>query len=224
MAESCPHCGMPTSEIKAAATISTNQPKKKNGMPTWAWILIIAGSLLIVGGIVFLCFTGKSHSPNTIQEEAVQKTYPAITTKGVEPFIVGSSMLDIPAKGSFYDTIILIKYYDWCEKCGEMSGKQCTETEYKAIYNDFNGDILVEKCYGVAMIIKDRDTIMTIDYDENAKITAVTVLSDMFQMENGIHVGMGASDLLKDFDARFVTQNDGVDGHTFLSDIYYYDV
>ncbi len=153
---------------------------------------------------------------NASQEE--NSVIPNITDRGVEPFFVGSSLLDISPKGSFYDTIILNKLFDWCETCGEMSGQGATEIEYLKIYHQFNGDIRIVRCYGVANVIKDGDTVMTIDYDENAQITEIAILSDMFKTENGIHVGMGASDLLKDFDARFTTQNDWFDGHSFLSE------
>ena len=60
-------------------------------------------------------------------------------------------------------------------------------------------------------------TIMTIDYDEKATITKISVLSDKFQMDNGLHVGMGASELLSGYNAKFVTQNEWEDGGSFLS-------
>ena len=161
-------------------------------------------------------------TPNSTQEEVC--IIPNITERGVEPFFVGSSLLDIPSRGSFYDTIIIEKLYDFYEDGGEIHGERYTETEYKRFCNEFGRDFLVTTCYGFAIIIKDGDTIMTIDYDDNAQITDITVLSDMLKMENGIHVGMGASDLLKDYAARFVTQNDWEDGHTFLSDNIIIDV
>lgn len=168
----------------------------------------------------------KEHCDNSEQTAPQEEVcvFPNITEKGVDPFLVKSTMLDIPAKGSFYDTIIINKYYDWYEESGEGQGKGCTESEYKYYYDMFNGEIIVERCYGLAKIVKGRDTVLTVEYDENAKITNVTVLSDKFQMENGIHVGMGASDLLKDFDARFVTQNVWSDGGSFLSNYIIIDI
>ena len=163
-----------------------------------------------------------SSTPNSTQEEVC--IIPNITERGVEPFFVGSSLLEVPSKGSFYDTIVLNKLYDWYEVGGEMQGERYTETEYKRFCKEFGSEFLETKCYGFAKIIKDGDTIMTIDYDENAQITDITVLSDMLKMENGIHVGMGASDLLKDYGARFVTQTDWHDGHSSLSDHIIIDV
>ena len=58
---------------------------------------------------------------------------------------------------------------------------------------------------------------MTIDYDEKATITKISVLSDKFQMDNGLHVGMAAPELLNDYKANFVTQNEWEDGGSFLS-------
>lgn len=152
---------------------------------------------------------------NGTKEEAC--VFPTITEQGVEPFFINSSLLDIPSKGSFYDTIIINKYYDWCEKDGECSGSHRSEIEYKRDYDEYNGAILVTRCYGIAKILKDRDTIMMIDYDEKATITNITILSDKFQMDNGLHVGMGAPELLKDYNAKFVTQNEWCDGGTSLS-------
>lgn len=222
-AECCPNCGMPLNKIKA--TTNPISQHKKNGVPKWVWILIIVGSLLIVGGIVFFCFLGESSNPEAVQEEEIAEiTYPKITERGVEPFIINSSLLEIPSKGSFYDTIFINKYYDWCEKEGECGGKHCTESEYKRVYNEFNGNILVTRCYGIATIVKDRDTLMIIDYDENASITNITIMSDKFQMDNGLHVGMGATELLKGYNAYFVTQNEWHDGGTSLSNNIIVDI
>lgn len=149
---------------------------------------------------------------------------PIITEQGVEPFVLGASLLDIPAQGDFYNSVIINTFYDWFEKEGEMSGQHCTESEYKEAYEMTNGGILIEKKYGVAEILKDGDTIMTIDYDGNMLITNITIWSNLFQMKNGIHVGMEALDLIKNYDAHFVTQNEWQDGGTNLSNNLIIDV
>lgn len=87
-AEKCPQCGMPINEIKAGSKTSENtsssQVKKgRSGMPQWGWILIIVGSLLIVGGIVFFCFMNKTSNSEAVQKEAVaQISHPDKSDEG----------------------------------------------------------------------------------------------------------------------------------------------
>ena len=175
-AESCPQCGMPIKEIKAMTektnlntpnTNSTSQSKKeKNGMPPWLWVLIIVGSLLVVCGIVLLCLKGKSPSSNADQEEGVaQISYPNITSQGVEPFTVGSSMYDFSAKGDFYDTIFIEKRYNAFEENGEIHYDGLDEEGLKKVKKEW-GDIFIVKSYGYAYVIKDNDTLIKMDYDE----------------------------------------------------------
>lgn len=208
MAESCPHCGMPTSEIKAAATISTNQPKKKNGMPTWLSALIITGSIILIGGIMLLFIDGKSSDNNvnqdSIQEtETVEITYPNITAQGVEPFLMGSSMFGIPCKGNYYDTILLIKRYNAYEVCGEYHANDLSEEELLKFKKE-SGDIpLIVESYGYAIVIKDNDTLMKVIYDEKALIKKITVFSNHFQMQNGIQVGMSLKELYEKYSAKY---------------------
>ena len=172
-------------------------------------------ALLLLAFLPLVAFVScKKTNTNATQEEVC--VFPNITEQGVEPFFVGASLLDIPASGSFYDKIVIHKYYD--VSYIECRDTRCPEDEYKRLCNKFGADAIhVDKCFGEAEIIKDGDTIITIDYDDNAQITNVSILSDKFKMGNGIHVGMGASDLLKNFDARFVTQNEWFDGSTYLS-------
>ena len=66
----CPKCGFPLDEINAATQESSigdaslpQPPKEKKRMPTWLLVLIILCSALLIGGIVFLCFNGKSEEP-----------------------------------------------------------------------------------------------------------------------------------------------------------------
>lgn len=210
MAESCPQCGMPINEIKAASgKPNVNTPKiqskaEKNGMPKWGWILIIVGSLLIVGGIVFFCFMGKSSDFKDVHEEAVQISYPDITTQGVKPFFVGSSMYDIPAKGDFYDTILLEKKYNAFEECGEMHYDGLNEKELLKIKQEW-GDIFIVKSYGYAFVIKDNDTLIRMDFDENAVIHSIEVFSEQIKMQNGVHVGLSASEMFEKYNALFIT-------------------
>lgn len=220
-ADRCPQCGTPIDEIKAAfekietdapAATATSQPKKKNGMPTWAWILIIAGSLIIVGGIVFLCLPGKSTTPNTIQEnqevlaieaDVAPISYPNITAQGVEPFLLGSSMYDIPGKGSFYDTILLEKRYNAFEECGEIHFNDLSEEELLKIKKEW-GDILLVESYGNAYVMKDNDALIKIVYDDHKGILSIEVLSEQIDMQNGIHVGLSATEMMGNYNAQFI--------------------
>ena len=170
--------------------------------------------LSLLFSIVALVSCNNSNQDTVLNNKS---NVPSITEKGMEPFTLGASLIDIPAQGDFYNSVIINTFYDWCEKEGEMSGKQSTESEYKEACKMTNGNIMIEKKYGVAEILKDGDTIMTIDYDGDMLITNITIWSSLFQMENGIHVGMEAPDLIKNYDAHFVTQNEWQDGGTYLS-------
>lgn len=214
-AESCPQCGMPIKEIKAMTektnlntpnTNSTSQSKKeKNGMPPWLWVLIIVGSLLVVCGIVLLCLKGKSPSSNADQEEGVaQISYPNITSQGVEPFTVGSSMYDFSAKGDFYDTIFIEKRYNAFEENGEIHYDGLDEEGLKKVKKEW-GDIFIVKSYGYAYVIKDNDTLIKMDYDENAVIHSIEVMSEQIKMQNGVHVGLSATEMFEKHNALFIT-------------------
>ena len=166
---------------------------------------------------------------NATKEESIVKeeacVFPTITERGVEPFFIKSSLLDIPSKGTFYDTIFLQKLYDWSEESGEIHGIGTTESEYQQACAEFkDNNIQLIRCYGDAKVVKGGDTIMIIDYDEKATITKITVLSDKFQMGNGLHVGIGASKLLNDYNANFVTQNEWFDGGSSLSNNIIVDI
>lgn len=220
-ADRCPQCGTPIDEIKTAlekietnapAATATSQPKKKNGMPTWAWILIIAGSLIIVGGIVFLCLPGKSTPPNTIQEnqevhaieaDVAPISYPDITAQGVEPFLLGSSMFDIPVKGSFYDTLLFEKHYSafaYSTSYDDLSEKEVKE--FKEMWGD---EFEVLECVSVANVVKDNDTLMTINCNEKGTITSIEVLSNKIQLVNGVHVGLSATEMFNTYKACYIS-------------------
>ena len=211
-AKNCPHCGMPINEIKAssgksvAITISSSQSKeKKKRMPTWVWILIVVASLLIVGGIVIFCFTSKSTDTDILQgDDMAQIPYPNITAQGVAPFVLGSSMYDIPAKGDFYDTILLEKRYN-AYMDGLTCGTNMSEDELQKLKKEYSWTTLEIEAFGFAFVVKDNDTLIKIDYDENAIIQSITVLSDQIKMQNGVCVGISATEMLETHHALFIT-------------------
>lgn len=75
----CPHCGMPLNEIHSVTQESTNNDagrntelsqsqKEKKRIHKWLLVIFIVGSLLLIGGIVFLFFNGKSTDNSSTQD------------------------------------------------------------------------------------------------------------------------------------------------------------
>lgn len=211
-ADSCPQCGMPINEIIAALgkpdvnTFNGQLKEGKNGMPQWGWILIIVGFLLIVGGVAFFCFIGKFSNSEVFQEQdGAQTAYPDITAQGVEPFLLGTSMFDIPIKGGFYDTILIEKRYNAFEEFGELHSNGMTEKELLEFKKEWEGVAFIVESYGYACVMKDKDTLIKVDYDENAVIYSIEVFSEQIKMQNGVHVGLSALELFEKYNALFIT-------------------
>ena len=202
----CPHCGLPLNENhsvtqgtfsnEAGNNSELSQPRiEKKRMPIWLLLLIIVISLLLIGGIVFLCLRGESGSSVT--------NTPNITEQGVEPFLLESSMFDIPVKGSYYDTILLEKHYS--AYAYSTSYDDLTENQVQEYKKEWGDNFEVLKCVGVATVIKGRDTLMTINYTEKGLITSIEVLSNRFQLENGVHVGLSASEMFNTYKASYIS-------------------
>ncbi len=189
-----------------ALTSNSQMKKGKSGMPQWGWILIIVGSLLVVGGIVFFCFIGKPSDSEVVQEEDVaQIIYPDITAQGVKPFLLGSSMFDVPVKGSFYDTMLIEKRYNAFEKGGELHCNGMTEKELSEFKKEWGGVTFIVESYGFAFVMKNNDTLIKVGYDGNAVIHSIEVFSEQIKMQNGVHVGLSASEMFEKYNALFVT-------------------
>ena len=210
-APNCPHCGFPMNDVQPNTQENTNNdtnpPKpsiEKKRMPTWVWISIVAAVLLVVGTIVFLCFNGKSSGSDAVQEEVAQISYPNITERGVEPFLLGSSMIDIPAKGAFYDTILLEKKFNAFEEDGEIHYNGLNEKELQEVKKEM-GDMLIVESYGYAYVMKDIDTLMKIEYDRNGVIKTIEVLSSQIKMQNGVCVGLSSAEMFDTHKALFIT-------------------
>lgn len=216
MAESCPHCGYPINAVQNNAqgntTYETNPTmplREKKRIPTWLSVLIITGSIIMIGGIVLLFIDGKSSDNNvnqdSIQEtETVEITYPNITVQGIEPFLMGSSMFDISTKGSYYDTIILEKRYSaWIDGGFDFHSDMNEEElrQYKKEYNQQGITPIIES-YGCALVIKNGDTLMKVFYDDKALVHTIEVYSTHIQMENGIHVGMSSQEMYEKHNAK----------------------
>lgn len=225
-ATSCPNCGYPINEFKPNVqenTIPSESPKGKKRMPTWFLALIIVGSLLLIGGIVFLFINGKLLDNNANQdsiqeEEIVEIVYPNITEKGVEPFLIGASMFDIPCKGNYYDTILLVKKYRAYEERGEIGYNDLDEEKLKEVKKQW-GDNLIYETYGYAYIMQDEDTLMKVDYDKKASIGHIEVLSNHFQMQNGIQVGMSLIELYEKYNAKYYIPRNYYPGFLYYLEI-----
>ncbi len=224
----CPHCGLPLNEIHSVTQEGTNNDagrnanlsqsqKEKKRMPAWLLALIIVGFLLLIGGIVFLCFKGKSDDSISKQDIPL----PNITEQGVEPFLLGASMYNIPVKGSFYDTLLLEKRYSafaYSTVYNDLSESQVQE--YKKEWGD---NFEITGCAGLAEVVKGCDTIMTINYTEEGEITSIEVLSNMFQLVNGVHVGLSASEMFNTYKACYISPGLGsADGFGYGKQQFYY--
>lgn len=207
----CPHCGLPLDEVHTTTHEDSindaglsQQKKEKKRLPLWTFVLIIMGSLLLIGGIIFLCFSKKSANSASKQEIVI----PNITEQGVEPFLLGTSMFDIPVKGSFYDTLLLEKRYSafaYSKTFNDLSESELQDLKegkgwaWKDEYFEVLG------CVGVAKVVKDRDTIMTINYTEEGVITSIEVLTNIIQLENGVHVGLTATEMFNTYKSCYIS-------------------
>ncbi len=132
-----------------------------------------------------------------IQEESVQVGPTTITENGVGPFMLDSSFLDIPPKGSFYDTILLSRFYTALMGDHEIC---IAEKELKKYpYADIDG------YYGIGAVMRGRDTLLVVEYDEQATIYRVEILSEIFKLSNGVHVGLYSTEMFKKHNARFLS-------------------
>lgn len=214
-AAKCPNCGMPLSEVHVETQRSSNNgagkkieqslsQKEKKRIPTWLLAIIIVGSLLIVGGIVFFCFLGVSSNSEAVQEEEIAEiVFPKITERGVGPFLLGSSMFEIPVKGSFYDTLLLNKHYS--AFAYSKSYHDLSEKEVQEFKQEWGDDFEVLECVGEATVIKDCDTLMTINYTEEGVITSIEVLSNKLILENGVHVGLSSTEMFNTYKACYIS-------------------
>lgn len=232
-ATSCPHCGLHLNETHTVTQESTSNDagrvaelsqsqKGKKRMPQWLLALIIVGLLLLIGGIVFLCFTGKSEHSITKQDIPI----PNITEQGVGPFLLGSSMLDIPVKGSFYDTMLLEKRFSafaYSTTYDDLTENQLQDLKEGKGMAWRDNDFEVLGCVGVAKVIKGSDTLMTINYTEEGEITSIEILSNRIQLANGVHVGLTATEMFNTYSACYISPGLGSeDGFGYGKQQFYF--
>ena len=128
-------------------------------------------------------------------------TTPFITEKGVEPFLLGASLYNIPPSGVFYDTIILRKYY-WVTM-GDHA-VNVDEEGLKQYYKLFSPDEYEESVgfHGIGYVLKSQDTIISFEYDKESTILNIQITTPDLQLSNGIHVGMKARELMDRYNAK----------------------
>lgn len=153
----------------------------------------------------------KNNNPDSTTSESTALT-PTITEKGVVPFVIGQSIMNIPPKGGFYDTITLNRRY------GVIMGDHYVEIEeneiddyYKTMGSDYYepNDII-----GTATVFSGNDTVMIVTYDESGEIYNIEVYSSKLKLDNGIHTGLSSEELFSQYQAMFLT-TDGFSGESW---------
>ena len=218
-AKNCPHCGFPINEVLPKTQENTSNdinpskpPKEKKKMPSWLLALIIVVVLILIGNIVVYCFNDKISGSDAVQgEEVAQITYPNITERGVEPFLLGTSMFNIPAKGAFYDTILLEKLYS--AFAYSKLFEDMTESQLQDLKKEWGDEVEVLGSVGIAKVIKESDTIMIIHISDDGVIKNIEVLSNKFQLVNGVHVGLSSTEMFNTYKACYISPGLGSFDH-----------
>lgn len=169
-------------------------------------------ALFVTISLVVSCGSQENKNLDSTQIVEVVNVVPVITENGVEPFILGQSILNIPPKGKYYDTILLNRYY------GVTMGDHYVEIEESEIddyYKTMGGDYFEpDAIFGTATVISDGDTLMVVKYDELGVINEIEVYSSKLETSNGIHIGLSSSELFSKYQAVFLT-TDGFAGESW---------
>lgn len=151
------------------------------------------------------CGNRSNDNQDSISHEK-SASLPTITESGVEPFVLGQSILNIPHKGQFYDTITHNKFY------GVVMGDHYLEIEeseiqdyYRTMGSDYYEPDVVK---GTATILQGGDTLMVVSYDKTGTINEIEVLSSLFQLNNGIRIGLSSDEMASKYNADFLTTDD----------------
>ena len=149
----------------------------------------------------------KSSPSETKEEEEIRmeessSVFPPITEKGVAPFFLDGSFLNIPPRGEYYDNIVLNRYYEVVEGDHVIN---ITEDELDEYYGDFGSFSDVLEFHGTGVVMQGVDTVLIVTYNKEGVISIVEVFSEKLQLENGIHVGLSSEMMASKYDARFLT-------------------
>lgn len=211
-AAQCPHCGFPIKKsegsfsnvpVKNQSVVQTKRKTKK----VWA----ISGIFFVAILLVLVCvWMFKGSSINSL----MTTNYPPITEKGIEPFVLGASMKDIPYKGDYYDTIVFKtmylvagvsdgEVYEWDDQQWE---------EYKKSDEHYNeGGWAYNEIISTHIncsVVSASDTLMLVLCDSDLKIIGIKIISDRLQFENGIRVGLSSTELFSKYNAEYACETD----------------
>ena len=179
-----------------------NKTRKGFGIAMLFVIIVIAES----------CGLQENKTLDSIRTIDTISVIPTITENGVEPFLLDQSILNIPPKGKFYDTILLNKYY------GVTMGDhyvEIEESEIEEYYRNFGSDYFEpESIIGTATVLSEGDTLMVVTYDELGVINKIEVYSSKLKISNGICIGLSSSELFSKYQAVFLT-TDGFAGESW---------
>ncbi len=157
----------------------------------------------LLGMTLTSCSTKANNYENKQTVEETTSFFPTITEKGVEPFIIGKSVKNIPPKGEFYDSFKWEKTFDILVGDHYL---ELNEKEYKD-YNTRLGEDEIE-LLGIssnATVIYEDDTLLVARCDESGIISSIEVHSSKLQLDNGIHVGLSSDSLFAKYKAIFLT-------------------
>lgn len=150
---------------------------------------------LFVGVIMASCGTNSNKIQDSAVVEELIASFPAITQNGIEPFLLGTYAPDIPPQGEWYDNIEIVEEYE------VMYGMLCnimtvSAEELKEMQeNDMINDIISHR-FGL-IVKKGEVKLMSIECDDNRRISKITVKTPDFKMSNGVCVGMSIEDISK---------------------------
>ena len=139
---------------------------------------------------------------NSKESEDATFKYPTITEKGVTPFFLNESFLNIPPRGDYYDNIKLNRFYS------VIMGDyviDIADDKLNDYYDDFGIDAEVLGFYGTGVVKQGNDTLLIATYDDNGIITEIEVFSEKIHLENGIHIGLSSETMASKYDASFLT-------------------
>lgn len=225
MADSCPQCGISMEEIQNIKRLEAKEPPKEKNNNTHSQkgkrmiFIFSAVFILLVLGIVFLIsnniFSKKAEDISVSEpllSEEPENVLPTITGQGAEPFILGQSIMNIPPKGKFYDTILLSKHY------GVIEGDHylvIDENEIDDYYKTMGSDYFDPDAFmGTAVVISDGDTLMVVSFNESGTIDNIEIISSILSLDNGIHVGLASTEMFSKYNADFLT-TDCFSGESF---------
>ena len=174
----CPQCGMSIEEIMAAlqggahentTTNASLQAEEKKRMPAWAWALVIAGVLLLAGGIVFMVSTGTEdkEAGTIIQNKTADEEYKASLRQQFDDYSGTLENVDAQQQEAVkdYEKRLKQEIIDALQGTWEWRGQvKITDYRYVNSYSKLvvNGDVVINYVDGEVL---DKGDIRDVDID-----------------------------------------------------------